>query len=190
MSKKYVRIWEEYHGKKLSKDMEIHHIDGNNKNNAPENLLAVTIEEHLQIHKQQNDYGAIQAILMRMNRTDEQKKLIKEAASKQQKKLLESGKHNFQKMTKEKKIQVSRNAGLKTVEKKIGIHAINSNPELAKENGKKARQKLSREKELQMMKKWQETNKNSKWWVNPSGKRKRSKEKPGIEWKEGMNYGS
>lgn len=190
MSKKYVKIWENYHDKKLPKNMEIHHIDGNHKNNSPENLLAVTIEEHLDIHLAQNDYGAAHAILMRMSRTEEQKEMIKKCASEHQKKLLERGEHNFQKIVGEKKSEISRNAGLKTVQKKIGIHAINAVPELAKENGKNARQKLSREKELEMMKSWHEKVSGSKWWVDPSGKRKRSKEKPGKEWKEGMYYES
>jgi hypothetical protein len=190
MSKKYVKVWQDYHGEKLPKNMEIHHIDGDKNNNQPENLLAVTIEEHLKIHTMQNDYGAIQAILMRIDRTDEQSEYIKECASKHQKLLFEKGEHNFQKITKEQKSAISRKAALKTVEMQIGIHAINSNPELSKQNGKNARQKLSREKELEMMQAWHKKISGSKWWVDPSGKRKRSKDKPGIEWKEGMYYES
>lgn len=190
MSKKYVKVWQDYHGKKLPKSMEIHHIDGNHNNNAAENLLAVTIEEHLEIHNRQNDYGAVQAILMRLVRTDEQKELIRECASKHQKILLKKGEHNFQKITKEQKSVISREAALKTVHMKLGIHAINADPVLAKENAKKARKNLSREKELDMMKAWHEKVSGSKWWVNPSGKRKRSKDKPGEEWKEGMYYES
>jgi hypothetical protein len=39
-----------------------------------------------------------------------------------------------------------------------------------------------------MMKAWKEKIQGSKWWVNKEGKRKRSKECPGIDWKEGMDY--
>ena len=41
-----------------------------------------------------------------------------------------------------------------------------------------------------MMKVWHEKIKGSKWWVNSLGKRKRSKDKPGEDWKEGMYYES
>lgn len=44
------KIWEEWHGRKLPKGWEIHHIDYNIKNNAIWNLLAVTKEEHAKIH--------------------------------------------------------------------------------------------------------------------------------------------
>jgi len=188
MSKKYIKIWENFYKKKLPKSMEIHHIDGNNKNNSVENLKAVTIEEHLNIHLSQNDYGAVQAILMRINMTDEQKNLISTCASKHQRKLWQEGKHNFQKIPKDVKKQINKDAGLKTLKEKVGIHDINFNPVLASENGKNARRFLSREKELEMMESWRQKNKDSKWWVNPLGKRKRSKDKPGVEWKEGMYY--
>ena len=35
---------------KDGRSYEIHHIDGNNSNNSPENLKAVSIEEHYYIH--------------------------------------------------------------------------------------------------------------------------------------------
>lgn len=183
MSKKYVKIWEQFHGKKLPENKEIHHIDGNRNNNDVSNLLDVTIEEHLKIHMRQNDYGAVCAILMRMDENN--RKNISKFSSMQQKKLYSEGKHNFQKISKERHSEISRNAGLDTVKKKIGIHAINSVPELAKENGKRARSKLSREKELEMMKNWREKIKGSKWW-NDGEKNVRSKQKPGENFKEGM----
>jgi hypothetical protein len=37
---------------------DIHHLDGNRENNLPENLIAVSIEEHYNIHKLQGDWGA------------------------------------------------------------------------------------------------------------------------------------
>lgn len=45
---------------------EIHHIDGNNKNNNLDNLKLVTIEEHYKIHESQQDWGACMLIAKRM----------------------------------------------------------------------------------------------------------------------------
>ena len=46
---------------------DIHHIDGNRKNNDISNLIALPIEEHLKIHKNQGDNRAVHAILLRLN---------------------------------------------------------------------------------------------------------------------------
>ena len=48
---------------------EIHHIDGNHKNNDISNLKAVTIKEHYDIHYAQGDYGACLLIAKRMQFT-------------------------------------------------------------------------------------------------------------------------
>jgi hypothetical protein len=191
MSQIYVTIWQNYHGKKLSKDMEIHHIDGNRKNNNPENLLAVTLEEHLEIHLKQKDHGAVQAILIRMNRTEEQIKLLKESASNHQKDLLSQGKHNFQKISKRERSQISKEVGIKTRDEKKGIHFINSDPVLSKINSSNAGKKAAEKKAgfLNTKSKNHGSNyvKNSFWWINCiTGERKRCSENPGINWKKGM----
>ena len=162
MSKKYVKIWQNFHDKKLPKNMEIHHIDGNNKNNTPENLMAVTIEKHLKIHQSQKDYGAVQAILMRMNMTSEQRGLLRKCASKHQKKLLRKGEHNFQ-IPKKERIKRSKKIMAERI-KETGIAFLGIKDTI--ENGKKARSKLSREKELEMMKAWKEKIQGSKRWVS------------------------
>ena len=54
----YRKIYEEYHGVTLTPDIDIHHIDGDRTNNAPENLEALTREEHIQRHLDQGEYGA------------------------------------------------------------------------------------------------------------------------------------
>jgi hypothetical protein len=58
---------------KDGRSYEIHHIDGNNSNNSPENLKAVSIEEHYYIHLSQGDYGACLLISSRMTTTPEEK---------------------------------------------------------------------------------------------------------------------
>jgi hypothetical protein len=45
---------------------EIHHIDGNNKNNNPSNLIAVSIQEHYNIHESQGDWYACLRIAAKM----------------------------------------------------------------------------------------------------------------------------
>ena len=44
-------IYEDYHGVKIPKGMQIHHIDGDTTNNDPSNLQMVSIGEHNKIHK-------------------------------------------------------------------------------------------------------------------------------------------
>lgn len=64
------KIYEKFFGP-IPKDengrtFEIHHKDGNRKNNNIENLLCVSIEDHLKIHLDQGDFGAVGLISKRM----------------------------------------------------------------------------------------------------------------------------
>ena len=76
MKTNYRQIWEEFYDRIIPDGHEIHHIDGNNKNNSPDNLLCVTPEEHYEIHYQQNDFLACALIATRMNLTPEEKKAV------------------------------------------------------------------------------------------------------------------
>lgn len=53
----YRQIWEKTYGPIPTDDTgrkyEIHHIDGNKKNNSIENLKCISIEEHYKIHLNQ-----------------------------------------------------------------------------------------------------------------------------------------
>lgn len=99
---------------------EIHHIDGNHENNSPENLKAVTIKEHYDIHFNQGDHMACYMISLRMNKTPEElselaKKVAEknvenksaffctEAGKEYNKKLLADGKHPLQGRSEEKR---------------------------------------------------------------------------------------
>lgn len=187
---KHRKVWEEVYGK-IPDGFEIHHVDGNNKNNDISNLKMVSIREHLSIHKSQGDWGAVQAILMRLNRSEEDVILIRECASKYQIQLLESGCHNFQKLDKKERSEISKQVGEMTRDKKIGIHAINADPELSKLNSSNAG-KTSYKKSAGFHSadktKWGSTYvKNTKWWTNKlTGKRKRCHDCPGEDWIEGM----
>lgn len=66
MSKDYRKVYERYYQASLLDGIDIHHIDGNHNNNDPTNLQAVTLEEHYNIHKSQNDYYACFMISQRM----------------------------------------------------------------------------------------------------------------------------
>jgi HNH endonuclease len=76
---------------------EIHHIDGDHTNNDPSNLVAITLQEHYDIHYARGDWGACYLMaVQRMNKTPEE---LSELASKRNslrnKKLVEEGTHNF-----------------------------------------------------------------------------------------------
>lgn len=66
----YRKIWENTYGEipkdEYGRSYEIHHIDGNRKNNSIENLKCISIQEHYDIHFNQNDYGACKALSIRL----------------------------------------------------------------------------------------------------------------------------
>jgi hypothetical protein len=75
MSNKHRTIWIKNKGP-IPKDSngrsyEIHHIDGNRENNELSNLICVSIQEHYNIHYNQNDFGACVMIAKRMNMSSE-----------------------------------------------------------------------------------------------------------------------
>lgn len=71
---------------------EIHHIDGNANNNEPSNLIAVSIQEHYNIHYKQGDYSACLIMSERMKISPEEKS---ELARKFQLDRIEKGLHHF-----------------------------------------------------------------------------------------------
>lgn len=66
----YRKIYEEHYGPipidDNNRTYEIHHIDGNRENNSPDNLIALSIKEHYDLHYKQGDYGACVMIAKRM----------------------------------------------------------------------------------------------------------------------------
>ena len=70
-SRIYRKIYEDNYGP-IPKDQEgrsyeIHHIDGNHKNNDINNLIAVTMKDHYDIHYAQGDYGSCYLMALKMS---------------------------------------------------------------------------------------------------------------------------
>lgn len=95
-SKVYRKIYEQHYGP-IPTDVDgrtydIHHIDGNTENNDPSNLIAVSVQEHYNVHYEQEDYGACWLIARNMKMSPEE---ISELASKRNQSRVDNGTHNF-----------------------------------------------------------------------------------------------
>lgn len=70
----YRKIWINHYGEipvdENGLTYEIHHIDGNRKNNDISNLIAVSLKEHYLIHYNQKDYYAAFMISRKMKLSD------------------------------------------------------------------------------------------------------------------------
>lgn len=93
---KYRKIYENHYDPipkdETGRTYDIHHIDGNRKNNKPENLKAVTIQEHYDIHYAQRDWSACHRIAAKMNLSHEH---LSELTKLHNKKMVENGTHPF-----------------------------------------------------------------------------------------------
>jgi hypothetical protein len=107
------RIYKKHYGKipkdEFGRSYEIHHIDGDHSNNKPENLKAITIQEHYDIHYAQCDLMACHRISIRMNKDSKE---ISDLSKKYQNERVKNGLHNF----------VSNNPVYKQIEN--GTHAF------------------------------------------------------------------
>lgn len=184
----YRKIWEQHHDKKIPSGCEIHHKDGNRKNNDTNNLLCVTIEEHLQIHRQQEDWGAVQAILLRMDSNTDI--TINESAALAQKERWEKGTHNFQKMPKERRIEISKKVIQDRLDAGNGAFLIEDTVENARRAGRAAAEKKAGFLNTDSENHGSKHVKNTCWWTNSNGERKRAHTCPGKNWKKGMKYES
>jgi hypothetical protein len=68
----YRKIWQDHYGPipvdENGRSYEIHHIDGNKKNNHITNLIALSIKDHFEIHFKQGDYLSAHMIAQRMGK--------------------------------------------------------------------------------------------------------------------------
>ena len=87
-SRIYRKIYIENYGP-IPKDSEgrayhIHHIDGDRKNNDPKNLVALSLQEHYDVHYAQGDWAACRSLSSYMNISVEEKsRLARESVTKQ-----------------------------------------------------------------------------------------------------------
>lgn len=92
----YRKIYEHHNGpipkEQNQRSYHIHHIDGDRTNNDPKNLLAVSIQEHYDIHHSQGDLYACLKLAIQMNKTLEE---ISELARKGANRRIENGSHHF-----------------------------------------------------------------------------------------------
>ena len=76
----YRKIWESINGPipidEFGKTYEIHHIDGNHKNNSVDNLQCISIKDHYDIHNSQGDLGACYLIGIRMQLSTEELSML------------------------------------------------------------------------------------------------------------------
>lgn len=117
----YRKIYKTFHGL-IPKDQDgrtydIHHIDGNRKNNNIFNLIALSIQDHFDVHYIQGDWGACARIAQRMSLDAEIKSSL---LSKSSKKTAKEKKLYFQKISKDELSRLSTETNERRV--KNGTH--------------------------------------------------------------------
>lgn len=92
----YRKKWEKVNGPiprdEQGRSYEIHHIDGNRKNNDISNLKCLSLQEHYELHLLQGDYAAAFRIAQRMTISVEEKSRLMSLSNK---KRLAEGIHPF-----------------------------------------------------------------------------------------------
>jgi hypothetical protein len=95
----YRKIYEQHYGiipkDSLGRTYEIHHIDGDSNNNDPSNLVALSIQEHYDVHYSQGDW--IECVYIARYRLNFTKLQLSELARKQALERVENGTNPFQK---------------------------------------------------------------------------------------------
>lgn len=113
----YRKIYEQHFGPIPTDDQgrkyDIHHIDGDYKNNDPSNLIALSLQEHYNVHYNAGEYSACILISARMDMSKEERSALAKRAVRTQ---IERGTHNLSNRTYEEKIahntRISREAVL------------------------------------------------------------------------------
>lgn len=86
-SSDYRRIYKNHNGEipkdKFGRSFDIHHKDGDPSNNSIENLVAVSLQEHYDIHFSQKNYVACHAISLRLDINPEEYNKIHQLSGQQ-----------------------------------------------------------------------------------------------------------
>jgi hypothetical protein len=84
--KLYRKIYEQHHGPipidSDGRTFDIHHKDGDSNNNDPTNLVALSIQEHYDVHYAQNDWGACLIMSERMKISPEERSRLSSESNK------------------------------------------------------------------------------------------------------------
>lgn len=76
-NREYIKIYKQNYGEiprdSQGRSYDIHHIDGDHTNNDISNLVALSIEDHYNLHKMQEDWGAVWALAKRLNVSQQEK---------------------------------------------------------------------------------------------------------------------
>lgn len=96
----YRKIYKQHYGAvpkdKDGRNYDIHHIDGDHTNDNPFNLIAVTIQEHYEIHKARGDWAACLLIAQRMKvKPEDLSKIARQNTIRKNQRELAAGTHNF-----------------------------------------------------------------------------------------------
>jgi hypothetical protein len=151
----YRKIWEKHNGPiprdNEGRSYEIHHLNGDRKDNNLDNLVCITAEEHYRIHLNQGDYAAAFRIAQRMEIDPEIKSELMSKANKQR---LKKGEHPFIDTDVRKKAQ-------KTIQNRVNnqIHGF-QNKEVSEKAVKAKKEKYTHEELSNQVKtgweKWKE----------------------------------
>jgi hypothetical protein len=92
----YRRIYEHHYGPiptdSEGRTYDIHHIDGNRSNNEPSNIMALSKQEHYELHLSQGDKGAAMRLANELKRAPKE---ISELSRETQLKKVKNGTHHF-----------------------------------------------------------------------------------------------
>lgn len=79
-NREYIKIYKQHYGEiprdSQGRSYDIHHIDGDYTNNDIYNLVALSIEEHYKLHREQKDWGASWSVAKRLKISQQEKSEI------------------------------------------------------------------------------------------------------------------